>query len=116
VDYQRRLALLAEAGPAEDPELIGVARYEPTDREDTAEIAFTILDGWQGRGLGTVLLSELLAAAEARGVRRFRAYVLASNARMLDLLARHTDVQERRAASGVVELLLARRGGAARAS
>jgi hypothetical protein len=35
---------------------------------------------------------------------------------MLGLLARRTDVQERRAASGVVELLLARRGGAARAS
>jgi RimJ/RimL family protein N-acetyltransferase len=109
VDYQRRLAILAEIGPAEGPELIGVARYEPTDREDTAEIAFTILDGWQGRGLGTVLLSELLAAAEARGVRRFRAYVLASNARMLDLFARHTDVQERRTESGVTDLLLTRR-------
>ena len=32
VDYQRRLALLAELGPREAPELIGVARYEPTDQ------------------------------------------------------------------------------------
>ena len=115
VDYQRRLALLAEAGPAEDPELIGVARYEPTDQEDTVEIALVIQDGWQNRGLGAVMLEALLEAAEARGLRRFRAYVLAGNARMLGLLARRTDVQERRAASGVVELLLARRGGAARA-
>ena len=109
VDYQRRLALLAELGPPEAPELIGVARYEPTDREDTAEIAFVIQDGWQNRGLGTVLLTELLAAAEARGIRRFRAYVLASNARMLDLFARYTDVQERRTESGVTDLLLTRR-------
>ena len=116
VDYQRRLALLAEAGPAEAPELIGVARYEPTDREDVAEIALVVQDGWQNRGLGVEMLDALLAAGEARGVRRFRAYVLSSNARMLGLLARRTDVQERHAASGVVELLLARRGGSAQAS
>ena len=111
VDYERRLALLAELGPQEAPELIGVARYEPTDRPDTAEIAFVIQDGWQNRGLGRILLEELLAAGEARGVRFFRAYVLASNIRMLDLLARYTDVQERRMESGVVNLLLARRAG-----
>jgi acetyltransferase len=109
VDYERRLALLAEHGPPEAPELVGVARYEPTDRADTAEIAFVIQDGWQNRGLGTLMLDALLAAAEARGIRRFRAYVLASNIRMIDLLVRFTDVQERRTESGVTELLLARR-------
>jgi RimJ/RimL family protein N-acetyltransferase len=109
VDYQRRLALLAEHGPPDAPELVGVARYEPTDREDTAEIAFVIQDGWQNRGLGTIMLDELLAAAEARGIRRFRAWVLATNARMIDLLMRYTDVRERRTESGVTELLLTRR-------
>lgn len=109
VDYVRRLALLAEHGLPEDPELVGVARYEPTGQADMAEIAFVIQDGWQNRGLGTLMLDALLAAAEARGIRRFRAYVLASNARMIDLLVRFTDVQERRMESGVTELLLARR-------
>ena len=109
VDYERRLALLVEHGPPEDPELVGVARYEPTDQADIAEIAFVIQDGWQNRGLGTLMLDALLAAAEARGIRRFRAYVLASNARMIDLLVRFTNVQERRMESGVTELLLTRR-------
>ena len=109
VDYQRRLALIAEHGPAGAAELVGVARYEPTDRVDTAEIAFVIQDGWQNRGLGTLLLEALLAAAAARGIERFRAYVLASNTRMIDLLVRFTDVQERRTEGGVTELLLARR-------
>ena len=109
VDYQTRLALLAEHGDPETPTLIGVARYEPTDRPDTAEIAFVIQDGWQNRGLGTIMLDALLAAAEARGIRRFRAYVLASNTRMLDLFARFTDVRERKTESGVTELLLRRR-------
>lgn len=109
VDYERRLALLAEHGSPEDPEPVGVARYEPTDQADIAEIAFVIQDGWQNRGLGTLMLDALLAAAEARGIRRFRAYVLASNARMIDLLVRFTDVQERSMESGVTELLLTRR-------
>ena len=109
VDYERRLALLAEHGAPEAPELVGVARYEPTDRADTAEIAFVIQDGWQDRGLGTLMLDALLAAADARGIRRFRAYVLASNARMIDLLVRFMDVRERVTESGVTELLLTRR-------
>jgi acetyltransferase len=110
VDYRRRLALVVEAGPAEAPELVGVARYEPTDRDDTAEVAFVVQDRWQNRGLGTALLEALLNAAEARGIRRFRAYVLATNTRMLDLLTRFTDVQERETTAGVTELQFVRRG------
>lgn len=105
VDYRRRLALVAERGPREAPELVAVARYEPAEREDTAEVAFVVQDGWQGKGLGTMLLRELLAAATARGIQRFRAWVLADNTRMLDLLHRFTDVQERKIDAGVVELL-----------
>ena len=46
---------------------------------------------------------------EARGIRRFRAYVLASNGRMIDLLNRFTDVRERRVQDGVVEIAFVRR-------
>jgi RimJ/RimL family protein N-acetyltransferase len=106
VDYERRLALLAEHGGPETPKLVGVARYEPTNRPDIAEVAFVIQDTWQNRGLGTIMLEALLAAAEARGIRRFRAYVLASNARMINLLVRFLDVLERRTESGVTDMLL----------
>ena len=103
VDYRRRLALVAEHGPA--AELVAVARYEPTDDPRTAEVAFVVQDGFQGKGLGRVLLLYLLEAAQARGVERFRAYVLADNTRMLDLLNRSTDVREHSIASGVASLL-----------
>jgi RimJ/RimL family protein N-acetyltransferase len=106
VDYRRRLALIAEPKPGE---LVAVARYETTDREDTAEIAFVVQDGWQSRGLGTILLGDLLAAAEARGIRRFLAYVLAGNTRMLDLLRRFTLVVEHKTESGVTSLVCIRR-------
>jgi RimJ/RimL family protein N-acetyltransferase len=109
VDYWTQLALIAERGPREQPELIAVARYEPTDRPDTAEVAFVVQDAWQGKGLGTIMLEAMLAAADARGITRFRAFVLADNARMLRLLRRFTDVQERAVDSGVVELVFRRR-------
>ena len=106
VDFQRRLAIVAERDTPEGSELIGVGRYEPGDDDDTVEIAFVVQDGWQGFGLGPILLDAVLRAGEARGIQRFRAYVLADNDRMLRLLARYTDVVDRRLEDGVVALLL----------
>ena len=60
VDYVARLALVAEAETPRGLELVGVARYEPTDSPDIVEVAFVVQDGWQGEGLGTVLLHDLL--------------------------------------------------------
>lgn len=111
VDYQRRLAIVAETGPATAPELVAVARYEPTDEPETAEVAFVVQDGFQGRGLGVLLLHHLLDAGHARGIRRFRAYVLADNARMLDLIARFTSIRERSLDAGVASILFERRAG-----
>jgi len=108
VDYQRRFALVAEA-PDDPDTLIGVARYEPGSKPDLVEVAFVVQDAWQGRGLGTVLFRELLAAAESNGIRRFQAWVLAENRRMLALIARLGDVQQRASAQGVVELIFAPR-------
>jgi len=109
VDYRRRLALVAERGPAGAPELVGVGRYEPTENPDTVEVAFVVQDGLQGLGLGAILLHHVLEAAEARGIHRFCAYVLADNTRMLDLLSRSTDIRERHLEAGVVTLLFERR-------
>jgi RimJ/RimL family protein N-acetyltransferase len=103
VDYGTRLALVVEA-PADPDTLIAVARYEPAGELGTAEVAFVVQDAWQDRGLGTVLFRELLAAAAVNGIHRFRAWVLADNRRMLDLIARLGDVTRRTIEQGVVEL------------
>ena len=105
VDYRRRLALVLEHGPDDDPELIGVGRYEPTAEPDTAEVAFVVEDRWQGKGLGTVLFTALLAAARDRGIRRFRADVLADNRRMLDLITRFACVDSRETRDAITSLV-----------
>ena len=111
VDYVRRLALVAERETVAGFQLIGVGRYEPSEEPDAAEVALVVEDGWQGRGLGALLLEAVLAAAAARGIRRFRAYVLADNHRMLRLLATRTLVEERKTEEGVTGLRF-RRGAA----
>jgi RimJ/RimL family protein N-acetyltransferase len=109
VDYVRRLALVATVDAHADADLIAVARYEPTADAGIAEVAFVVRDDWQNRGLGTLLCRALLRAGEARGIKQFRASVLADNPRMLDMLARFGDIRERRLECGVVELLFSAR-------
>jgi RimJ/RimL family protein N-acetyltransferase len=105
VDYQRRLALVVERRTAEGSELVGVGRYEPTAVTGRVEVAFVIDDRWQGRGLGTALFTDLLAAAEARGIHEFSADVLADNTRMLDLIRRFGQIVSSRRDYAVMSLV-----------
>jgi RimJ/RimL family protein N-acetyltransferase len=104
VDYRTRLALVVEA-PEDADALIAVGRYEPGGAPDTAEVAFVVEDAWQGRGMGTVLFGEVMRAAAENGIGRFRAWVLADNRRMLDLITRFGCVEQRALAQGVVEVV-----------
>lgn len=108
VDYVRRLALVAERETVAGVQLIGVGRYEPSSEPATAELAFVVEDGWQERGLGTILLEAILDAGAARGIERFRADVLADNYRMLRLFTSRTRVEHRITESGVTALRLRR--------
>lgn len=68
---------------------IGVARFV-RDRfvPEVADVAVTVVDDWQGRGVGSELLRQLIDVAGCRGVRRFTALVSADNLRMRRMLAR----------------------------
>jgi RimJ/RimL family protein N-acetyltransferase len=68
---------------------VGIARYvRDASDPQSAEIALTVVDDWQGRGLGTELLAQLSGRARAAGIRRFTALVSADNAAMTALLRR----------------------------
>ncbi len=101
VDYVDRMALVATLGP----EIVGVARYDVVDdRHTEAEVAFTVDDSHQGRGIGTVLLEHLAAVAADRGITRFVADTLPNNTRMLNVFRSAGFGDERRYADGVVRV------------
>jgi acyl-CoA synthetase (NDP forming)/GNAT superfamily N-acetyltransferase len=83
VDYVDHLALAAFL----NDQMIGVGRLIRLEDTDHAEVTFTVADDFQGRGLGTLLLERLAAAAPAIGVYTFEADVLTTNTAMLRVFA-----------------------------
>ena len=79
VDYRDRVALVITIGG----DIIGIGRYDRLDDPAEAEVAFNIADAHQGRGIGSILLEHLAAAARENGIRRFSAEVLPENRKML---------------------------------
>jgi RimJ/RimL family protein N-acetyltransferase len=71
------------------PEGIGVARFARTsEASSTAELAITVVDAYQGRGIGRQLVSRLIDAAIVRGIRELHAIILPDNAAIIGLLQR----------------------------
>ncbi|HKU30447.1 MAG TPA: GNAT family N-acetyltransferase [Arthrobacter sp.] len=83
VDHKDRVAFVITVGG----EIIGVGRYDRLDNPTEAEVAFNISDNQQGRGIGSILLEHLAAAARENGIRRFTAEVLPENRKMLRVFA-----------------------------
>jgi acetyl coenzyme A synthetase (ADP forming)-like protein len=82
VDYDRNLALVAQAGG--EGHVVAHAIYLTT-AQDRAEVALAISDAYQGRGLGTILVGQLAEVASQHGIREFEARVLPQNHRMIQV-------------------------------
>jgi GNAT superfamily N-acetyltransferase len=87
---------------------IGVARYvrDPM-RPECAEVAVTVVDEWQGRGLGTLLLDVLSVRARQEGIGIFTALMLARNEQMMDLFEQLGPVRIVGRGAGTVEIEVA---------
>jgi RimJ/RimL family protein N-acetyltransferase len=108
VDGRDHVALVAEypAGPTRH--LIAVARFvRLQDDPKAAEVAVTVADEWQGRGLGSLLGRHLAHSARNRGIRRFTATMQSDNVpahRLMTNLTNH--LEQHHVGSGVDELVL----------
>src|SRR5215210_6706051 len=83
VDHHDNEAFLAVVGE----EVVGHAMYVRLDNERCAEVAFVVEDGWQSKGIGKLLLSQIAEKARARGVETFTGHVLGENWGVLGLLS-----------------------------
>jgi len=100
VDHRDRVAFVITRGG----DIIGIGRYDRLDDPLEAEVAFNVSDHHQGRGVGSILLEHLAAAARENGIRRFDAEVLPENRKMITVFAEAGYEVERHFDDGVVML------------
>ena len=104
VDHENHEALVAL--PLLSREIVAECRFvRLADRPDTADLAVTVADDWQGRGLGFALLARLSALALEAGIVYFTAEILAENRTMLAMLPKLGNV-ETDASDTVVDALI----------
>ena len=98
-----------EAVVAFDPETgspVGLARFVRDADAPEAEIAFEVVDGWQGKGVGRRLLAELGALALEQGILRFRALIAHGNRPAFALVRGVGEELTRSYEDGAVELVV----------
>lgn len=84
VDFKNHLALVVLAEDAGRKVVVAGGRYivfEP----GRAEMAFMVIDAWQGRGIGSILMRHLITIATEAGLKELMAEVLPENAAMLNI-------------------------------
>ena len=87
VDFVDHVALVAAAEEGGKSAVVGGGRYIVVE-PGRAEIAFAVLDQYQGQGIGAALMRHLLALARRAGLKELVAEVLPENAPMLKVFKR----------------------------
>ncbi len=86
IDYTTHMAWVAVDPNSPEHPGLGVGRYiQLPHNPKVAEVAITVVDSHQGKGLGTILLSVITRSAVQQGIETFIAHVLVENAPMLKL-------------------------------
>ncbi len=85
IDYDAHFALAGFLREGQSERMVAIGRYMLDRASNVADVALTVHDDLQGRGVGTWLLTRLIAIARGRGIAGFTGYVRANNVRMLNL-------------------------------
>jgi GNAT superfamily N-acetyltransferase len=102
VDYSDRMAFVALLGE----EFLGVARYDRYPGTADAEVAFTVDDAHQGRGISTLLLEHLAVYARQRDITGFTASVLPDNRKMLGVFRSAGFKVKNQYADGIIDVTI----------
>ena len=82
-DWVAQGALVGTLAGGDGEHIVALASYARLRDPTTAEVAFTVADDQQGRGIGTRMLEQLAERAAAVGIERFVAEVMGENAAMM---------------------------------
>jgi len=104
VDYTRKMEILATIAEKEKEIIVGLGQYELNLDMHTAEVALVVRDEFQGKGVGTELLSYLAYLARRQGLLGFSAEVLVENRSMIRLFEKLGFDTRKRREEGVYEM------------
>jgi acyl-CoA hydrolase/L-amino acid N-acyltransferase YncA len=85
VDYVNDLTLVAVVGEFGFGQIVAVAECMKLVNENMAEVAFSVSEDFQGKGLGSLFLKKLAAAARENGIAGLVAYTIPTNKAMIKL-------------------------------
>jgi len=83
MDYQDNMGVVVVVGPPEAERIIAAANWQREPNENYAEVAFSVADGYQRKGIGTYLMKLMVRLARERGIHGFTASVIAGNTGMM---------------------------------
>jgi acyl-CoA hydrolase/GNAT superfamily N-acetyltransferase len=98
------ISLVVTIGPRENRKIIGEGRYMIEVGSEYPDVAFMVDENYHRRGIAGALLHYLIAIAQERGVKGFRADVLFSNKPMLKVFEKLPYVLHKTVGDGVVSL------------
>jgi acyl-CoA hydrolase/GNAT superfamily N-acetyltransferase len=79
IDHRTEVCVVGVLPSASGDEIIAVGNYYLDPKTNKAEVAFTVADHWQRRGIGSFMLKHLTRMARRNGISGFTAEVLAEN-------------------------------------
>jgi GNAT superfamily N-acetyltransferase len=105
IDGRDHAGVIAFAGSPASP--IGAAHYARTDDPEVSETAIEVVDGWQRRGVGHLLIAELRLRALLAGIRHFEWLAFESNRAVVALARDFGDLRCSRVGDGVAKYSVA---------
>ena len=105
IDFISHVALIALVEDEGGPVIVGGARYI-VGQLGQAEVAFAVVDNYQGQGIGTSLMRHLSTTARNSGIRELIAEVLPDNIPMLKVFEKSGFRLTRRRMPDVIHLVL----------
>jgi acyl-CoA hydrolase/RimJ/RimL family protein N-acetyltransferase len=107
IDYTREMVILAVVDTGGQDLVVGLAEYYLAEDSLTANVAFTVRDAYQNKGVGTELLSYIVYLAKREGLHALTAEVLTDNRPMMRVFEKLKLPIEVRTSERVHELRIA---------
>ncbi len=85
IDYIKDLTIVAVEGEPGFERILAVGEYFLEPEENMAEIAFSVVKEWQGKGLSSIVIRKLAEAAKVNGIKGLLAYTSTANKGMVKL-------------------------------